>query len=132
MSDTTTAGRPAAEPDASTRWQVSETLSRYGHVVDSQEWAYLPLVFAPTATVDAQFTTVSGLAEIQGLLESEGPWRSHHTLNTIMRYDGTEITAWSRFLLVEAAGTTISGDYVDRLSETDAGWRITVTTGQPA
>lgn len=34
------------------------------------------------------------------------------------------MNAWSRFLIVEAAGTTISGDYVDVLSDTAEGWRI--------
>ena len=49
--------QPTAEQrlDAETRWQVSEVLSRYGHIVDNQEWAYLPLVFTPDATLDVQY-----------------------------------------------------------------------------
>ncbi len=117
--------RDAVDPD--TRWQVSEVLSRYGHIVDNQEWAYLARVFTPDATLDAQGRpVVHGLAGIRQFLEPSDPWRSHHTLNTATRWlgDGGEISAWSRFLVVEAAGTTISGDYVDRLTRTAGGWRI--------
>jgi SnoaL-like domain len=112
--------------DPRPRWQISEVLSRHGHIVDNQEWAYLPLVFTASATLDAQYTSATGVAEIQQFLESFGPWRSHHTLNTVTKYSGTqgEVSAWSRFLVVEAAGTTISGDYVDVLTDTIDGWRI--------
>lgn len=112
--------------DAETRWQVSQVLARHGHIVDNQEWAYLPLVFTPDATIDAQHTTATGLAEIQQYLEAAGPWRSHHTLNTITKpsADGQEISAWSRFLVVAATGTTVSGDYVDVLTDAGDGLRI--------
>jgi hypothetical protein len=112
--------------DPETRWQITEVLSRYGHIVDNQEWAYLQLVFTPIATIDAQYTHVNGLEEIRQHLESFGPWRSHHTLNTVTKPWGTngDVTAWSRFLVVEAAGTTVSGDYVDVLTNTPDGWRI--------
>jgi hypothetical protein len=108
-----------------TRWQISETLSRYGHVVDNQEWSYLPLVFTADAVVDAQYVNLHGLGEIQGHLESFGPWRSHHTINTIVKRGGPEkVRAWSRFLIVQADGITISGDYIDELVHTADGWRI--------
>jgi len=113
--------------DADTRWQVSEVLSRYGHIIDNQEWAYLAQVFTPDATLDAQgLPAAQGLAGIRRFLEPHDPWRSHHTLNTATRWlgDGNEISALSRFLVVEATGTTISGDYVDVLTSTADGWRI--------
>jgi hypothetical protein len=111
--------------DPDTRWQISETLSRYGHIVDNQEWAYLPLVFTADAELDAQYTSASGLTEIQSYLESFGPWRSHHTINTIVKRGGREtVEAWSRFLVVLADGITISGDYIDELIQAADGWRI--------
>jgi hypothetical protein len=118
--------RVGAALDPDTRWQVSEVLSRYGHIVDNEEWAYLPLVFADDAVLDAQYVTARGLAEIRRYLESSGPWRSHHTLNTATKYlgDSGEITAWSRSLVVRADGLSIPGDYVDVLVPAAAGWRI--------
>ncbi|MCW2530275.1 MAG: nuclear transport factor 2 family protein [Pseudonocardiales bacterium] len=110
--------------DPDTRWQISEVLSLYGHIVDNQEWTYLPQVFTADAALDAQYTSAKGIAEIQKHLESFGPWRSHHTLNTITKRSGAEVSAWSRFLVVEASGITISGDYVDTLTNTEDGWRI--------
>ena len=101
-------------------------LSRFGHIVDNAEWAYLPLVFTADAVLDAQYVTARGLAQIRPYLESAGPWRSHHTLNAATRYTGDagEITAWSRSLVVQADGISRPGDYVDVLVPTDAGWRI--------
>jgi hypothetical protein len=115
-----------AEPlDPDTRWQISETLSRYGHIVDNQAWSYLPLVFTADAEIDAQYATADGLTEIQSYLEAFGPWRSHHTLNTIVKRGGGQtIAAWSRFLVVQADGITISGDYIDELVPTTDGWRV--------
>jgi hypothetical protein len=112
--------------DPETRWQIAEVLSRYGHIVDNQEWTHLTMVFTVDATFDAQDTVAAGLSEIQPVLEASGPWRSHHTLNTITKYsaDKSAITAWSRFLVVEASGTTMSGDYVDTFTRTPEGWRI--------
>jgi hypothetical protein len=116
---------PADTLDAETRWQVSEVLARYGHIVDNQEWDYLPLVFTPDATLDVQYTTVGGLPAIKDFLTPGDRWQSHHTLNTTTKYLGQgEVSAWSRFLIVEAAGTTISGDYVDVLIPTADGWRV--------
>ena len=119
---------PRAEQDAldpGTRWQVSEVLSHFAHMVDNDEWTLLPLLFTPDATLSAQDGSAHGLSEIQNYLRPGDRWRAHHTLNTITRFlaDGT-VSAWSRFLIVEAAGTTISGDYVDVLSDTAEGWRI--------
>ena len=116
-------GQDALDPD--TRWQVSEVLSRFAHLVDNGEWTLLPLVFTPDATLSAQDGTANGLSEIETYLRPGDRWRAHHTLNTITRFlaDGT-VSAWSRFLLVEAVGTAISGDYVDVLSNTAEGWRI--------
>jgi hypothetical protein len=121
-----TAARAGAALEPSTRWQVSEVLARYGHVVDNEEWKYLPLVFTDDAVLDAQYLTASGLAEIQRHLEASGPWRSHHTINTATKYfgDAGEITAWSRYLVVHADGLSVPGDYVDILVPTPAGWRI--------
>ncbi len=77
MTDRRTRAGAALNPDD--RWQVSEVLSRYGHIVDNEEWTYLPLVFTGDAGLDAQYVTAGGLAEIRRYLESSGPWRSHHT-----------------------------------------------------
>jgi len=117
------AGQDALDPD--TRWQVSEVLSRFAHMIDNSEWTLLPLLFTPDATLSAQDGTANGLSEIETYLRPGDPWRAHHTLNTITRFlaDGT-VSAWSRFLIVEAVGTTISGDYIDVLSDTAEGWRI--------
>lgn len=106
-------------------WAVTELLSRYSHVVDNQAWDELPSVFTPDAEVDAEFTTVTGYVGIRGLLESFDPLRSHHTLNTILR-DGAEgVThAWSRFLVVEFDASSLTGDYVDDIVDTEAGPRI--------
>jgi hypothetical protein len=119
----TRAGQDALDPD--TRWQVSEVLSRFAHMVDNGEWALLPLLFTPDATLSAQDGTANGLSEIESYLRPGDRWQAHHTLNTITRFrpDRT-VSAWSRFLIVEAAGTTISGDYADVLTGTAEGWRI--------
>jgi SnoaL-like domain len=112
--------------DAETHWQVSEVLSRFGHIVDNQEWPYLSLVFTGDAVLDYQTGTATGLAEISQYLGSSGPWLSHHTLNTATRYLGAtgEITAWSRSLVVQADGISIPGDDIDVLVPTADGWRI--------
>lgn len=117
------AEQEALDPDL--RWQVSEVLSRFAHLVDNGEWALLPLVFTPDATLDAEDGTANGLSQIEAYLRPADRWQAHHTLNTITRFrpDGT-VSAWSRFLIVEAAGTTISGDYADELTGTAEGWRI--------
>lgn len=126
MSEHHAHGAAEASLDPDTRWQVSEVLSRYDHIVDNQEWSYLPLVFIAGARLDAQGTAANGVAEIQGFLESLGPWISHHTVNTLTKRSGpdSEVIAWSRFLVVEAGGASISGDYLDTLTATANGWRI--------
>ena len=50
-------GQDALDPD--TRWQVSEVLSRFAHLVDNGEWTLLPLVFTPDATLSAQDGTAN-------------------------------------------------------------------------
>ncbi len=94
-------------------------LSRYGHILDNGEWGYLSTVFALDATLDAQYVTAHGLGEIEQFLQPFDRWTSHHTLNTATRYVGSsgDVSAWSRFLLVEASGRTASGDYVDLLRQ---------------
>ncbi len=66
------------------------------HIVDNQEWSYLTLVFTPTAALDVQYARATGIDEIRQHLETFGPWRSHHTLNTFTKYigAGAEISAW--------------------------------------
>ena len=110
-------------------WAVHELLARYAHVVDNAAWDELPTVFAVDAELDAQFAdgeyrTVTGLDAIRAFLESFDPLRSHHTLNTIIKFEDGVAHAWSRFLVVEFDASSLTGDYVDRIVDTDAGLRI--------
>jgi hypothetical protein len=112
--------------DSEIRWDVTELLSRYGHVVDNQAWAELGSVFTTDAVIDAQYETTQGLAEIRRYLESFDPKRSHHSLTPIIQpgeHPGV-VHAWSRFIIVEFDATVLCGDYVDVVVETAGGWRI--------
>lgn len=110
--------------DAEISWAVTELLSRYGHVVDARAWPQLTSVFTSDATLDTEDGSARGLAEIQAYLQAVNPLRSHHTLNPVLKADGSTVRAWSRFILIEADATSLGGDYIDEFTNTPAGWRI--------
>jgi hypothetical protein len=110
--------------DAEISWAVTELLSRYGHVVDARAWPELTSVFTGDATLHTEDGSARGLAEIQAYLEAVDARRSHHTLNPVLKVDGATVRAWSRFILIEADATSLGGDYIDELTNTPAGWRI--------
>jgi hypothetical protein len=110
--------------DVEISWAVTELLARYGHVVDARAWAELGSVFSADATLEAEDGSARGLAEIQAYLEAIDPRRSHHTLNPVLKVDGATVQAWSRFIHIEFDATSLGGDYIDKFTETPAGWRI--------
>ncbi|MDR5699111.1 nuclear transport factor 2 family protein [Agromyces aerolatus] len=112
------------------RFEITQVLARYGHVMDGRDRSGLAEVFAPEATFDV--TSVGGpvyrgLAELEGFLalgDSVHP-PFHLLANAWVFLEGGEVVSLSKWLTIDQHnGLPRSGDYRDTWRRTPGGWRI--------
>lgn len=102
---------------------VLDVLARYAQVIDNGDWHELASVFTPDVVFGR--SGVRGFDAIIAAVGSVTPYHPHHTTNSLLGLapDGT-VRAWSKYVIVRTDGTAGSGDYLDTLVRTPAGWRI--------
>lgn len=108
---------PVAAEDAA---EIHHVLAVYAQVVDNRAWDHVGDVFTDDAII--------GDAGLDGFMErvrSVHPYHPHYTTDSVLhaRADGT-VRAWSKYVIVRTDGSIASGDYLDSLVRTEAGWRI--------
>jgi hypothetical protein len=108
------------------RWDIQQTLSYYGHLVDNSEWGRISDVVSDDLrleTPDGVFYGPSGVREFEDTPAAP----AHHTVNTIIHPGATEASAvaWSRFILITGEGSAVGGDYLDTLELEGGLWKIT-------
>jgi hypothetical protein len=114
------------------RFEITQVLARYGHVMDRRDVAALPDVFATDATFDV--TSVGGpvyrgLSQLQDFLAlGDSIHPPFHVLSNAWVYqEGDAVRSLSKWLTVDAhTGLPRSGDYHDEWLLTEDGWRIAV------
>ncbi|WP_173922455.1 nuclear transport factor 2 family protein [Agromyces sp. Marseille-P2726] len=118
------------------RFEITQVLARYGHVMDRRDVAGLADVFAPDATFDV--TSVGGpkyrgLSELEAFLalgDSVHP-PFHILSNAWVFRDGDVVSSLSKWLTIDQhTGLPRSGDYLDSWRRTSAGWRIAERVAQ--
>jgi hypothetical protein len=106
--------------------------SLYHHLVDAGRWTEFASVFS----ADAEFTSLTGavnrgapaIAENLKRLSSRTDGLravAHHSSNVIVvQSDDRSAQVESKYFAVMSDGTVVSGLYIDRIVNTDVGWRI--------
>ncbi|MBM3670832.1 MAG: nuclear transport factor 2 family protein [Actinobacteria bacterium] len=122
----------------SDRLEIEAVLTRYAWAIDSKTFDGLDDVFAPDAFVD--YTSAGGIKgdypEVKAWLASvlpHFPAYQHFVTNKDIDVDGDTATSRSAFYnpMAQAAdggGVSlffVGGEYHDKLTRTDKGWRIT-------
>jgi hypothetical protein len=112
------------------RFEITQVLARYGHVMDGRDFAGLPQVFAEGATFDVTSVggpVYSGLAQLVDFLalgDSVHP-PFHILANTWVFTDTDVVRSVSKWLTIDRdTGLPRSGDYLDEWVRTSDGWRI--------
>ena len=112
------------------RFEITQTLALYGHLMDEREADRLGEVFAPDGSFDT--TSVGGclyrglgqLREFVALGDAVHP-PFHLLTNAWVFRDREVVRSVSKWLTVDRdTGLPRSGDYLDRWVATTAGWRI--------
>ena len=119
------------------RAEITELLSRHGHLFDDGEFDRLDLLFTASVRYDV---TAFGGGVLQGIeairaatlaLGDRNPV-GHHVTNVVLteQPDGS-VRARSKGIGVYADGTAGSVTYEDEIVRTDDGWRIDARTVAP-
>jgi hypothetical protein len=117
---------------AEDRFEITQVLARYGHVMDRRDFAALPGVFAPDATFDVSSVggpIYRGLSQIEDFLAlGDSIHPPFHLLANAWVYEqGDAVRSLSKWLTVDRhTGLPRSGDYHDEWLLTADGWRIAV------
>jgi hypothetical protein len=112
------------------RFEITQVLARYGHVMDGRDFAALSAVFAPDATFDVSSVggpVYRGLSQLEAFLalgDSIHP-PFHVLANAWVFQAGDTVTSLSKWLTIDQqSGLPRSGDYHDEWVRTPEGWRI--------
>jgi hypothetical protein len=118
------------------RFEITQVLARYGHVMDGRDVAGLVDVFTEDGSFDASSVggpVYLGLAELASFLalgDSVHP-PFHVLANAWVFQDGDAVRSVSKWLTVDReTGLTRSGDYLDTWRSTPTGWRIAERVAQ--
>jgi ketosteroid isomerase-like protein len=107
--------------------EITQTLARYGHVVDNGDVDALDQVFTDDAEMypaHPGMAPIAGLAALRATIASI-PQPNHNTLPPTISVDadGT-VRAVSRYLQLRPDGGVVNGEYLDVVVPTAAGWRV--------
>jgi ketosteroid isomerase-like protein len=109
--------------------EISNLVSRYGHVIDAREWDSLPELFTDDAVFDsssmADGAVVTGLAAIRSRWEvwPRHPIAHHATNVVVSAAEPDTATVVSKGLGIRDEGVT-TVVYRDTVVRTEHGWRI--------
>jgi hypothetical protein len=121
------------------RAAVTDTVLRFAHALDAQDWALLRSCLAPTLHVDYRAlrgdppATVSAEDYVAARVRGLGGLRTQHiSTNHLVTVDGDRAECRSAFLVhrldpARAAGANTfdsAGHYLHGLTRTETGWRI--------
>ena len=113
--------------DTNDRVLLHELASLYGDLIDARDWGGLSSVF----TDDVVYTSpdrpgqdVVGLDKVKKLMSRLRHPLAHHITNIRVRELEAGAQLRSRVILVGDDGLCRSGEYVDDVVSTPAGWRI--------
>jgi hypothetical protein len=109
--------------------EITQTLHRYGQIVDTHAWEHLDEVFTDAAVFDiTEFrgSRLDGLAAIRAMFESSSPPYSVQIVNVVVSPGDEPGTAraYSKNLGLLPKGRVGSASYDDELVKTAAGWRV--------
>ncbi|MFV0434652.1 MAG: nuclear transport factor 2 family protein [Leucobacter sp.] len=107
--------------------EILGVIARYAHVIDNRDWEHLGSVFTPEFGFGASLDALASGDDFARLIESVRPYHPHYSTDTVLHRAGADpdtVRAWTKFLLVRSDGSVASGDYIDTLVRTPAGWRI--------
>jgi len=128
---------PKSLQELSDRLEIQDLLTRYTVAIDTKDWKLLDTCFTPDAHVDYTATggTKGAYPEVRAWLEkalAPFPMTVHYISNTTVELRGDR--ASSRTYVINPMGFpkddgtlhifTVGGYYVDKLTRTDEGWRI--------
>jgi SnoaL-like domain len=112
------------------RFEITQVLARYGHVMDRREVVALPDIFTTDATFDVSsvggpvYRGLSQLEDFLALGDSIHP-PFHVLANAWVFQEGGAVRSLSKWLTIDAhTGLPRSGDYHDEWLLTADGWRI--------
>jgi hypothetical protein len=114
------------------RFEITQVLARYGHVMDLRDVAGLPDVFTPDATFDVSsvggpvYRGLSQIGDFLALGDSVHP-PFHVLANAWVFQVNGAVRSLSKWLTIDAhTGLPRSGDYHDEWVSTADGWRISL------
>jgi hypothetical protein len=118
------------------RFEITQVLARYGHVMDGRDLSGLKDIFTADATFDVSSVggpVYAGLTELASFLslgDSVHP-PFHILANPWVLQEGGEVQSLSKWLTVDRdSGLPRSGDYLDVWLRTPRGWRIARRTAR--
>jgi hypothetical protein len=112
------------------RFEITQVLARYGHVMDGRDAAGLSGIFTPDAVFDVSSVggpVYRGQARLVDFLEQgDAVHPPFHVLTNAWVYEeGGVVRSMSKWLTIDrGSGLPRSGDYLDVWRSTDEGWRI--------
>ncbi len=109
--------------------EIHQTLALFGHVFDSGDVAALDRVFSDDVVVEGTIGrgyTISGIDACREFTRNRNPdTPDHNLLNTVVFVDDDDVVrVRSRYIAPLIGGGVHSGDHLDILTRTPAGWRI--------
>jgi hypothetical protein len=116
--------------------EIHQTLALFAHVFDNDDIDALGLVFTEDITFDIGIgpsRSYQGIGELAEWIQAKSAATpDHHTVNTAVFVDdeGT-VRARSRYIGVNPEGRITSGELLDVLQRTAAGWRISYRRNIP-
>ena len=115
---------------AEDRWEITETLSLLGHLVDAGRLDRLEEAFTPDAVYDltdvglGAFEGVEVIRQAAGQLGAANPVAHHLTDVVITGADDDAVSVLSKGLLLMTDGTVGSVTHRDTVRRHGAGWRV--------
>ncbi|HYC21608.1 MAG TPA: nuclear transport factor 2 family protein [Candidatus Bathyarchaeia archaeon] len=138
--------RRLSQEEIADRLEIADLLARYCHAIDSKQWELLDGVFTPDARID--YTTSGGIQgrfpEVKDWLAKtlvHFPMTQHLVTNLQIEIQGDRATSRAYFYnpmgepKPEGPGLKlffVGGYYLDKLTRTPAGWRISERFEQQA
>jgi SnoaL-like domain len=113
--------------NASDRIELHELASLYGDLVDARDWSGLSLVFTDDVVYSSPDRPGQDIVGIEMVRKMMGRLRhplAHHITNIRVREVDDGVQLRSRVITISDDGVSRSGEYVDAVVSTPAGWRI--------
>lgn len=116
---------------------IQQLYGLYGHVMDDRAWERLTDVFTEDCVFDATALGVAlmtGVVEVAAVTETspQAPLAHHVTNVYVESVSADAATVRAKAIGIYSHGRAFSGEYVDTLARTPAGWRIAHRLNRPA